>query len=161
MSTFIEKNKKWLKFYSTASKILGWVLILLASIKVLYLLTMSFGMIRERQLLLVSLGAIVENTFGQLPVGIILLGVGQLLRYTYEDEYKVPWLLRNGAKMLYLFAILAILRPFVFYLFQHGMNASSHFTFGPLSLADVLILIGLGNILKRVLPIIEEYRSLI
>ena len=161
MNTFVEKNKKWLKFYSVASRILGWALILLASIVVLSLLKMSLE-IRERQILLINLGTILEHTFGQLPMGIILLGVGQLLTYIYEDEYKMPWLLRNGPIMLYLFAVLAILRPIIFYLYQYGMNSAPNLTFTPNgSLANILILVGLGSILKRIMPVIEEHKSLV
>lgn len=162
MNTFVEKNKKWLKFYSSASRILGWVIILFVCMVVFSLLKMSLE-IREQQIFLTHLGTILEVTLGRLPVGIILLGIGQLLTYTYDEEYKKPWLLRNGSKTLYLFAVLVFLRPFIFYLYQYSMNYAPNlaFTSSSSSLADVLILIGLGNILKRALPIIEEHKSLV
>lgn len=162
MHNLIEKNKKWLKCYSASSKILGWMIILFAVISIIFLLKISFDL-KEKQILLIHLGTILELIFNRLPVGIILLGIGQLLKYIYEDEYQAPWLLRNGTKVLYLFALMAILRPLISYIYQYSMNFAPHLMFvhPSFSLANILILIGLGNILKRVMPVIEEHRSLV
>ena len=157
MQGLIEKNKKWLKCYSAASRILGWLIILYVVILVLSLLAMGFE-IGARRILQMTLGTMLEYIFNHLPVGIILLGVAQLLKYIYEDEYRPQWLLRNASKILYLFAGLAILCPFISHLYYHGMGTTQHVA---LIAAFSLILIGLGNILKRVMPIIEEHKSLI
>ena len=157
MNTFVEQNKKWLHFYSTASRILGWLMILFASVSFLALVLVSWvtswGVPEERRILLVVLGAVIEKTFGWLPISIILLGIGQLLKHIYGDEYKIPWLLRNAPNMLYLFAVLAFLHPFITYSYQQMMQMNAQvqvITSICFLFANVLIFIGLGNILKRV-----------
>ncbi len=170
MNNFIEQNKKWLKFYSIASGTLGWLMIIFVCILFLSLVwlswTMSWGVLEERRILLLSFGAVIEKIFGWLPVSIILLGIGQLLKYIYDDGHTItiPWLLRNGAKLFYLFAVLAFLRPFIIYSYQHMMHMNFEvkvITSICFLFANVLIFIGLGNILKRLLPIIEEHKSLV
>jgi hypothetical protein len=169
MNTFIEKNISWLEFYSAASRILGWTMIFSVCLFIFAgLMGVNWGLTwevpEERSVFLSILGMIIENTFNWLPVGIILLGVGQLIKFICEDAYKMPWLLRNGAKILYIFAVLAFSRSFIFYFYQDMMHVNLQIHVIKtiyFLLADILILVGLGNILKRVLPIIEEHKSLI
>ena len=106
-------------------------------------------------------------SFDFVFVGLAAMILSQLARYVFDRGYKPGLMLRCGDKILYLFAVLAILWA----LFRYGYsvevieNATSRFLYvQPLILptvAKVLILFCLGQILKRIMPIIEESRTLV
>ena len=166
MNEFIEKNKGLLKFYCVAAQIIGWVLVILSAMPALLIPYIISGVFHEYpDDILPLLGALLEILFGRLPLGVIVLGVAQLIRYVSESEYQPGWLLRNGTRILYLFAVLMLVGPVIRYCFiLPAMEPVDIFSTEMHLLADVskmLILIGLGNILKRVMPVIEESKTLV
>ena len=166
MNEFIEKNRKLLRTYCVAARIVGWVLVILSAIPALLIPYIISGVFQEYPGgIIPMLGALIEVLFGRLPLGIIVLGVAQLIRYVSERQYQPGWLLRHGSGILYLFAALMIAGPIIRYCFYiHGIKPVDSFYIVMHLLADVavmLILIGMGNILKRIMPVIEESRTLI
>ena len=166
MNAFIEQNKKWLKFYANAASVIGWVLIILSAMPALLIPYMISGAFHEYpDGTIRMLSASTEILFERLPLGIIVLGVAQFIRSISESQYQPGWLLRHASGILYFFAILMIVGRIVrygFYIYGTKSIDILHIEMHFLAVvAMMLILIGLGNILKRVLPIIEEHKSLV
>lgn len=174
MSILIEKNKGWLSFYSLASRIIGWTYIILNMLPVLFISFVVYDTIKTHKTLgIYWLPSTLECLFGQLPLGIILLGVAQLIKYICEDGYKLPWLLRHGTFLLYLFALLTFIQSLAqlftqYWQMSHVTNFVEDFSsvtvitsYALPVLAKMLVLIGLGSFLKRVMPVIEEAKSLV
>ncbi len=161
MNTFIEKNKGLLKFYCVAARIIGWVLLITAGIRTVEILSgySSF-----------SIPFVMPITFLiRILIGLVVLGVAQFIRYLFETEYKPGWILRHGEKILYLYAVLRVIRiVFLFFVDARTMGDSIYYSpWGFLVdnvlpvVASALILVGLAQILRRVMPIIEESKTLV
>lgn len=158
---FVEKNRKWLNFYYWAARVGGWLF-----------LGMSLLAIGGHSVALASrLGD--RDAFWQyyhhsmpwgmlsnlLPTGVLGLGVAQLIRYMLEPEYQPGLILRNAHNLVYLYAgYVAVQSGYNLWIGGGGdaVYISVLFTF-----AWVLILIGLGQTIKRMMPIIEETRTLV
>ena len=161
MNEFIEKNKGLLRTYCVAARIIGWVLLITAGTWTVSTLSgySSF-----------SLPFVMPITiFIRILVGLVILGVAQFIRYLFETEYKPGWILRHGEKILYLYAALRIIRiTFLFFVDAKRMGDPIYYSpWGFLEanglpvVASALILVGLAQILRRVMPIIEESKSLV
>jgi hypothetical protein len=161
MNEFIEKNKGLLKFYCVAARIIGWVLLITASIETVSTLS---GYSRS------SIPFVMPITiFINILIGVVVLGVAQFIRYLCETEYKPGWILHHGDKTLYLYAVLRVIRiVFLFFVDARTMGDSIHYSPWGFLVANVLpvvasalILVGLAQILRRVMPIIEEAKTLV
>ena len=164
MNAFIEKNKRLLKFYCVAARIIGWVLVILSAMPSLFILYAAHKALRFHEYppkIISMLCASLEILFGRLPLGVIVLGVAQLIRYVSESEYQPGWLLRHGTGILYLFAVLIFVGPVARYCFLMPVGSSYIVMHLLGDVAKMLILIGLGQILKRVMPVIEESKTLV
>jgi hypothetical protein len=161
MNEFIEKNKGLLKFYCIAARIIGWVLLITAGKWTVSSLSgySSF-----------SIPFVMPITiFIRILIGLVLLGVAQFIRYLFETEYKPGWILCHGEKILYLYAALRVIRiAFLFFVDAKRMGDSIYYSpWGFLEanglpvVASALILVGLAQILRRVMPIIEESKTLV
>ncbi len=106
-------------------------------------------------------------SFDFVFVGLAAVILAQLARYVFDRQYKPGLMLRCGDKILYTFAALGILWALFRYAFLTYTveDLSSRILFTHLLIlptaVKVLILIGLGLILKKIIPIIEEYKSLV
>ena len=93
--------------------------------------------------------------------------VARLAKFIFEKESKPTLMLRCGDKIFYLFAVLGILwavfRHFIFAAVIE--DSATRFLYEqPVllpTLGKAVMLILLGQILKRLLPIIQEYKSLV
>ncbi len=161
MNTFIENNKGLLKFYCVTARIIGWVLLITAGNQTVSTLSGHSSF---------SIPFVMPITiFIHMLIGLVVLGVAQFIRYLFETEYKPGWILRHGEKVLYLYAVLRVIRiVFLFFVNARTMGDSIYYSpWGFLVLnglpvvASALILVGLAQILRRVMPIIEESKTLI
>lgn len=161
MNEFIEKNRRLLKIYCVATRIIGWVLLITAGTWIVSILSgySSF-----------SIPFVMPITiFIRILVGLVVLGVAQFIRYLFETEYKPGWILRNGEKILYLYAALRVIRiTLLFFADAKRMGDSIHYSpwgflvaNGLPVVAVALIMVGLAQILRRVIPIIEESKTLV
>lgn len=189
MSDFIEKNRKLLSFYCVGAQIIGWVLLLLGGASIVLALVappkVAAPQIQQ------SLTMIVSYLFFKVaPAGLVALGVSQFVRHMFDKEHKAGWLLRHGAIILYAYAVLLIcsavwehsrivcsswiaysdLQWWMFIITPQvmGLNPALRdwmlYVLPPsavLTAAKVLILIGLGQVLRRVMPVIEESKTLV
>ena len=164
MNEFIEKNRRLLKIYYLAAQIIGWILIAISPLGTIITLSgnQSFG---ENALgILYILQGV---TLKPLILGLLLLGTAQFIRCVSETEYKPGWILRNGRTVLYAAAFIVLMSCVINYLFLVFSFSAYSFqilkfltSFIP-ALAKVLILVGLGKILRRILPVIEESKTLV
>jgi len=102
--------------------------------------------------------------------GIVVLGLAQFVRYLCENNYEPGWILRHGDKVLYLYAAVLIIGHVAWSFIQFTVyrNFSMHdLRVGYLlagllpSLAWAVILVGMGQVLRRMLPMIEESKTLV
>jgi hypothetical protein len=164
MNEFIEKNKHLLQIYYLASKIIGWILIAVSPLGTIIFLSGNQSFSENALAILYILQGV---TLNPLILGLLLLGTAQFIRCVSETEYKPGWILQNGSAVLYAAAFIVLMSCVVNYLFF--VFSFSGYSFQMLkffisfipALAKVLILVGLGKILRRVLPVIEESKTLV
>jgi hypothetical protein len=170
MNEFIEKNRRLLKFYCTAARIFGWVLICGGTI---WFILFASGQSKRIERPDAILYAISSMLFDFMLPGLIALGLTQFIRYLFEIDYKPGGILRNGDKIFYIYAVFLIMNAFL----RHGWYVHVWYTeiieesnFSRLlfmqpfilpTVAKVFILVGLAQILRRVIPVIEESKSLV
>ena len=168
MNDFVEKNKKLLKFYCGAVQIIGGVLIAGGAVWFVMFVCSpaNFGLADDKFIEKI-LSAVSHFSFDFVFVGLAAVILSQLARYVFDTKYKPGLMLRCGDKILYLFAVLGILwawfRWAVFIVTVED-SASQFLSLQPLilpTIAKVLILVGLGQILKRIMPVIEESKTLV
>ena len=175
MNEFIEKNRQLLKFYCTSSRIFGWVLLCGGTLWFLMfvLLTLAvedaageIGWPHTLDNFVYSTSSYVSE-FAML--GLVALLVAQLIRYMLEIKYTPGYILRFGDKILYIYAAFMILQKIlVHYILNPELLSTlkpGHFIFVkplivPLA-TKVLILVGLGQILRRILNVLEESKTLV
>jgi hypothetical protein len=103
-----------------------------------------------------------------LPTGLVALGIAQLIRYLLETDSKPDWILRNADKLLYTYTVILI----GYYCWTGTMEVISHynepydFPLRLIALAlfisiKLLALVGVAELLRRLLPVIEESRTLV
>jgi hypothetical protein len=104
-----------------------------------------------------------------LLIAIVLLGLAQFVRYLYESEYRPGLILRHGGKVLYIYAAALIASPFLTFYFEmraYGYPGTVNlfeYLLG-MNLPDVakaLIFIGMAKVLKRMMPMVEESKTLV
>ena len=178
MNTFIENNRPWLKFYCTTARIIGWGILILAGAGTIFqilVMNILFGNHSSAYRFLFVKSVLFQ---GVLP-GILVLGIAQFIRYLFESEYKPGHILRYGDKILYLYAFLLmvgvvwqhliisgnVVQLDIFLIMNSGLNFKGMI---PAMLASlvlavpkILILVGLAQVVKRIMPVIEESKTLI
>lgn len=171
MKDFLERNKRMLKFYHFTSRIAGWVLIgLTPMLSYILMLNRSSTVFKKTVISsYVFILCINKGIVSYLCLGIILLGISLLIKYIYSEETKPGWILDHFDKFFYLYAFLILIGMFIAYFnpeFHEGkaslQKVSSHlFPQMIINTAQIFILTGLGYIWKRVLPVIEESKTLV
>ena len=182
MTQFIEKHRRLLQAYCLIARIVGWVLILGGILWFFAIATTlentigALGEQRQIDFLLYVVSALVYDFF--IP-GFLAFAIGGLLDYLLRPMTKPPLILRMTDKLCYLYAVFLILKPLYairgfgdnFLFVNHKMLAITELSestrmlllqplLGP-TLAKVLLLIGIGIILHRLLPVIEESKTLV
>ena len=168
MNEFVEKNKRLLRFYCSAVQTIGALLVAGGAV---WFVMFVCGPVKveseaDRVIEYILYGAS-RFSFDFLFVGLAAMILSQLARYVFDREYKPGLMLRCGDKVLYLFAVLGILWAwFRWALFAATAedSTSQFLSLQPLilpTIAKVLILVGLGQILKRIMPVIEESKTLV
>ena len=171
MNEFIEKNKRLLHFYCETLRTIGLLILILGLVSVCAITTLvllsKFGYWHApksfEMIIAMPLGA-----FNIFFIGIGILGLMQFIRYLVERDYKPGWILRHGDMFFYLYALLTILSVVWVYTIAPSYRSPSAYT-GVFVIfvavfsttVKVLILVGLGQILRRIMPVIEESKTLV
>ena len=162
------EGKKLLGLLCKAVQVIGWVVVAGGVFWFIRLVSGPSGKLTEGSAGIEELLTMISwFAFDFVFIGLAAVILAQLARYALGRENKAGLLLRCGDKILYFFAFLGVLWAF----FRVRLNieliqdASFRLLYvQPLilpTIAKALILVGLGQILKRIMPVIEEYKSLV
>ncbi|MHC4111879.1 MAG: hypothetical protein ACYSUY_12450 [Planctomycetota bacterium] len=175
MNTFIENNRPWLKFYCTTARIIGWGIFIMAGAGTIFqilVMNILFGNHSSAYRFFFVKSVLFQ---GVLP-GILVLGIAQFIRYLFESEYKPGQILRYGDKILYLYAFLLMVAvvwqhliisgnvmQLDIFLIMNNFKGMIPAMLASLVLAvpKILILVGLGQTIRRIMPVIEESKTLV
>ena len=170
MNEFIEKNRKLLLFYYWVMRIGGWMflaLVLLTAAGKSFALATRIGDWQEFNRFLQH--DVPWGTFSiGLPTSLLALGIAQLIRYLLETDHKPDWIFRNAHKLLYTYTAISV----GCYFWACVTDVISHFNepydfplrlivLAAFFLVKLLVLVGVAEILRRLLPMIEESRTLV
>jgi len=174
MNEFIEKNRRLLHFYCVVARIIGWMIVLMGIIQFVSFLSEPLWSNVKWQTLLPYL---LQDQNLEFMFGLLVLGTAQFIRYVSEKQYQPGWLLRHGDKFLYLYAFFQIINTIVSctkFTMLIMARTNHNFSFAEvcqtlfiaslmvlIGIATILILIGLAHILRRILPVIEESKTLV
>ncbi len=170
MNEFIEKNRRLLKFYCIVACIFGWLLLIGGAFW--FVISISSVDINNNERPDILLHLIASLFYDFMLPGFMALAVMQCIRYLFESERKPGVIiLRNGDKILYMYAIFLVVKTYFKYFWYTAWYAelieseASRLVFmQPFLLptvAKVLILVALGQILRRLIPVIEESKTLV
>ena len=165
MNTFIENNRPWLKLYCTTARIVGLVILILAGAGAIFQI-LAMNILFGDHTIPYRLFVVKSVLFDGVLPGIIVLGIAQFIRYLFESEYKPGYILRNGDKILYLYAFLLLAGGVWQHLILNMMSIGITrmllmLASMVLTVPKVLILVGLAQVVKRIMPVIEESKTLI
>jgi len=159
----IQDKRKLLRFLCRAVQLLGWALLVMGSIWFVCLVSLpSTGDEIET-----ILQAISWFLFGFTVPGLAAIGIIQFVRYLFDAEYKPGWVLRRAAVFIYLLVAIevtwAIFRYFYFVRIMDEPTARLLWTQLLIlpTIVKVMILVSLAQILKRILRVIEESKTLV
>ena len=175
MNEFIEKNKVLLKVFRTTATIVGFVLIFGGGFWFVCLFSGNKIKLEKQDIILADIILFASSSliYGFALTGLVILGISQFIKYICESESKAGYLVRNGDKVLYIYAVFMVLKTICSYVWHvdvkfAGAIGESGFArtlflqaYILPTLAKVLILIGIGIILRRIIPVIEESRTLV
>jgi hypothetical protein len=187
MNEFIQKNRRLLRIYCIAARIIGWAMLFLSGILIAYALREGNfpnairgskwpirPMIDYAYLPANWMGAM-DNVFTWATrfflMGLLALGIAQFIKFLSDSKYQPGCLLRCGEGFLYLYAVLLVAQVIWRYLFCPvytrqfvRWGSADPLLFLAVILvtgAKVLALVGLAQILWRVMRVVEESRTLV
>jgi hypothetical protein len=178
MNEFIEKNSRLLRIYCVVAKGVGWFLLLVGALWFAYgisgIYTINAGQIRtaqQRESIEVSTYFALTHAFDFVILGLLAFSISQLLVYIIRPEVKVGLMLRLADKLCYIYVVVLIFEAFVaanlFFLNPIFVEVSQFYRMlfiapllSPLP-AKIILLIGAGVIIRRLLPVIEESKTLV
>ena len=173
MTPFLARNESLLRFYRKFAHIVGWVLLaggLIWFLAFIFWISAVNDAAGDREWTGLHANIVYAitgflNDFA-LP-GLIALGLSQLLRFILESDDKGGWIIRYGHWILYGFAIVIVGQVTLrMSLMPETLNPDSVglMFVSPLlvpMLAKILIVVGLGIVLKRMIAIIDESKTLV
>ena len=174
MNEFIEKNSRLLRMYCLVVRTIGWFLLVGGAIWLTYALSELY-MINNKTPHQEPSGAMTLTCFTLacdfLLPGLLAFVISQLLDYLIRPEGKAGLMLRLADKLCYCYAAFLFVKIFTSRLwvinnkyFEASQFYRMLFTQMILSiplLAVILVLIGVGVIIKRLLPVIDESKTLV
>lgn len=167
MNEFIEKNRRLLKAYCITAQFFGWLVLGIAGAGALVHSLALASRIGDSEALRAYLASVPWGMLGFIPTGLVALGIAQFIRYLLESGRQPGWILRYGEQILYMYA------TFVIGYYIWGYIVESHYfsslfdrllstlAFVLFPGAKVLVLVGLGQVLRRIMPVIEESKTLV
>ncbi|MGD0551760.1 MAG: hypothetical protein ABSB25_03830 [Sedimentisphaerales bacterium] len=181
MTQFIEKHRRLLQAYCLIARILGWVLLLGGVFWVFCFMkslqTIPSGRIRtpeEAREVFDIVTYIATSVFYDFIIpGFLAFAIAGLLDYLLRPMKRPPLVLRITDKLCYIYAAFLILKAIKLNSWFERLTITqipeiakqTHLLLvQPLlvtTLAKILLLIGIGMILHRLLPVIEESKTLV
>lgn len=165
MMEFAQKTRRLLKVYGVISNFLGQTFL---GFGILWGALYSTGIISRLgnwRAMKEEIDHMPNGIFMFIFSGLIALGVSQFIYYLIEPDYKPGRILRHGDKILLAYAVWTVgelVWAFMFSPHHQGYGFYLDVLLAVLVTAGkVLILVGLAQILRRVLPMIEETKTLV
>ena len=175
MKAIVDKSRSLLRFYQRAARILGWVLLCGGSVWLLtFILCILAAVDAAGDLpwpgtsknVIYALSTFV---FSFVVPGLLALLIGQFIAYLRETTGKPGCVLRHGPWVLYACGFVLIAQAILNSAGWHPSALRDPDQAGLLFvspslvplLAKVVICIGLGHILSRILPIVDESKTLV
>lgn len=172
IQTFVEKNRKLLLFYYWVMRVGGWFLFGLSLLAVIgHSVALSTRITDSQEFSRYWHHDVPWGMFTYLiPAGILAIGISHLIWYLLETDRRPSWLLRNADKLLYAYT--AIMLACYSWMVVKELNTTitwdTNVEFAlRIVMAVVFIsikilaLVGVAQILKRLLPVIDESRTLV
>ncbi|MFA5865030.1 MAG: hypothetical protein WC975_10130 [Phycisphaerae bacterium] len=169
MMEFAEQNKRLLRFYGFAANFLGHVLFGFGLLWGALFSVSIVSRLGDTKAMLTQINEMPNGIVMFILSGLIAVGTSQFIRYLIEKDYQPQGLLRHGDTILYTGAFLVVLNSYWLLLNSVPLPGP----WGPytchierlflilITFAKVLTLMGLGQVLKRILPIIGESKTLV
>jgi len=164
LNNAIEKNKRFLRFCSHVAQFSGALLLLLGLISIAltvwdyYMPGYGMGIVT----------VISRYTFRLIFPSLFLLGINQFIKSLIDSNFKPNWILKFSDKIIYLYVALLIINFIFFTIYQTETTvASSHFyltTWIPSAIfasVKALLWIAMAQVLRRIVPMIEESKTLV
>ena len=167
MKTFIEENKGLLRACYLSATILGWLLLALGCSAVVGHSFALITRIGNWEMFKEYYFNLPWNTINGVPIGVLALGIAQFIRFVYDNDYKPGWILRNAQPILYTYAIvfgISVIGHFIirFPHWEHWaeviVRVLAHIIWGA---GKIMLLVAVALILKRIMPVIEESKTLV
>ena len=169
LNNAIEKNKRYLRFCSYVAQFSGLLLLLLGFISLVLTLWNFYPTDRlpKYDVALVC-KYISPYIFRFVFPGLFLLGINQLIKYLIDINFKPNWILKFSDKIIYLYVALLIINFIFFSIYQTEAIVARrlHYltTWMPSAIftsVKALLWVGMAQVLRRIVPIIEESKTLV
>ena len=170
MNDFIEKNERFLRLCCNVTRFFGLLLLFFAGIIGIGIplsgwLWGGWSTDECTKFLPLAPQLIVSIVFP----AIFLLGIEQFMRCLVKVSFKPSWILRFGDKIIYLCVILIFMNLIHrLVLIKSSLHAFSQWTYLQTAVimaipifVKMLLLVVLGVVLRRIMPIIEESKTLV
>jgi len=174
MHTIIENNRNNLRYFGRAGRALGWATLLTTTA---WVLSLAWVLLEDSEMIFKEYYLILfdrQNPLKALFIGILALGVSQFTRYLLGIDQKPGWILSHGGVLLYLYVLSTLcLERIMFHIPIPGIKPSFYGISGFEVLhsgvqisgiiilgAKIIVLFGLAEMLRRILPIVAESRTL-
>ncbi|MFC1677709.1 hypothetical protein ACFL3G_11700 [Planctomycetota bacterium] len=162
----IEKNERFLRFCGQIAHFSGLILLFFVFSTLAYSLLPLFSDSPEHHVknLYLVIPRIIKLAFTAL----LLRGISQFVKCLFEINFKPNWILRFADKIIYLYAIFLLVSLILAALYKTStIEISAHHYFVTLILpamfriVKILLWIGVGLVSKRIVPIIQESKTLV
>jgi hypothetical protein len=178
LKEMVERNRKWLRFYSVAACIIGWGAIISACVGQISLILYLHekGEIFSPFCFAQGMSGLYFAFWG----GVALLAAQFLDFLLAENKVRPKWLLRNGDKLLYFTVIIAVCSLMAWIWLEHtewpehiakvkqGRNSAMIWLFFSEEMLtqlfrgiNILALFYLVQGFRRIFPVVERYKSLV
>jgi hypothetical protein len=169
LNNAIEKNKRLLGFCSHVAQISGLLLLLLGFI---FLLAVPWGFYMTGG----GLGIVTvisRYVFRLIFPGLFLLGINQFIKSLLDINFRANWILKFSDKIIYLYVFLLIvnsirlsmsnetIRVVIVVNMHHFWTWIAWVPFAISIFVKALLWIGMAQVLQRIVPMIEESRTLV
>jgi len=170
MNTFIQKNRKLLRFYYWATRIGGWAFLSLACLAIVgHSVALVTRISDWQEFSRYYQHDVPWGMFSNvLPTGLLAIGISQLIRYLLETDLKPGWILRNADKLLYAYTAILIIYYCWMTTTEVILRYDQPYDFPARLIVSVLFIMlkllaltGIAQILGKAIPVIEESRTLI
>ncbi len=168
MNVFIEENKGLLKKCYICANVMGWFLLVLGSLSVVGNIIALGSRLSDWEVFKEYFHSGVPwGTIHSLPIGLMALGIGQFIKFICDKDYQPGSILRNAGKLIYIYAALFAVSVIIHFVTHFAnwqgwaeiiIRTAGHIVWG---VGNPMLLIAVALILKRIMPVIEESKTLV